>query len=321
MMCGKSKVIDLILSRLIMKVPYNLYVDYCFYNKKWSLRKDYIIDDLKYFFQYNPGVTKNNHDDKRDIIKKYLPYLHRKILLDTSDMKLSEFKKFVEDIDSFFYKPFDGDGGAGIQKFMCKNVEIACLYENIKKLKPGLLEETIKQHKEMNRLNPDAVSTLRITVFKHKNWPRIVFSTLRTSSKKGSVVDNASSGGCFANVDIESGEVCRNAYSECIAIKTITKECIRLLSFEGIETHPLTGVRFKGFKIPFYKESLEMVLEISNNIDFYGRKLIGFDVAITDNGPVIVEVNANRPDITDLLQTACKDMPMKSYIENIFAED
>lgn len=321
MICGKSKVIDLILSRLIMKIPYNVYVDYCFYNKKWALRKDYIIDDFQYFIKYNPGVTRNNHDDKRDLVKKYLPYMHRKIILDTSDMNFLEFKKFVKDIDSFFYKPFDGDGGTGIQKYICKNFETSNLYEIIKKLKPGLLEETIKQHKEMNRLNPEAVSTLRVTIFKHKNGPKIIFSTLRTSSKKGSVVDNAASGGCFANVDIEKGEVCRNAYSECIAFKTLTKECIPFLSSEGIESHPLTGVRFKGFKIPFYKEALEMVLEMSNNIDFYGRRLIGFDVAITNEGPVIVEVNANRPDITDLLQTACKDIPMKSYIENIFLED
>lgn len=317
-MCGQSKILDLFFSRLLLNVPYNLYVDLCFYDIPWYERSKYILDHAIYALKYNPGVTRSNHDDKRDIMKKIYPYLKRKVVLDTSSMSKSDFVDFCEGLDSFFYKPEDGDSGVGIRKFYIRNYEISELYETIKNFKSGVLEETIVQHSVMNTLNPDAVSTIRFMVFKHKTGgSSILFSTLRTSITKGAIVDNAGAGGCFASIDVTKGEICKNAYSECVAFKSFTKEIKPLIGKEGIEKHPLTGTKFVGFKIPYYEESKKMVLELANSIDFYGRRLLGFDVAITENGPVIVEVNANRPGICELYQIARKDTPLKSEFEDL----
>jgi len=317
-MCGKSKLLDIFLSRLFLKVPYNLYVDLCFYDIPWGERSKYILDHAIYALRYNPGVTRTNHDDKRDIIKKIFPYLKRKVIMDTSSMSKEEFISFCEGLDSFFYKPEDGDSGVGIKKFYIKNHELNELYETISNSKPGVLEETIKQHSKMKTLAPDAVSTIRFMVFKSKTGgASVLFSTLRTSISKDSVVDNAGAGGCFASIDVTKGEIWKNAYSECVAFKKITEEIKPLLGKEGLEKHPLTGTRFIGFKIPFYEKSKEMVLEMANKIDFYNRRLLGFDVAITESGPVIVEVNAHRPCICALYQIARKDTPLKREFEDM----
>lgn len=317
-MCGHSKMIDLFLSRLLLKIRYESYIDLCFYDVPWKERKKYILRDFPYALMCNPGVTRDNHDDKRDIMRKIYPYLKRKVVLDTSTMTKNEFITFCNDIDSFFYKPEDGDGGGGIQKYYLHDYEVDELYKVIKTLKAGVLEETICQHHVMGTINPDVVSSIRMTIYKSKNGAKLLFATLRTSFIKGSIVDNAGSGGCFASIDIDTGVVCRNAYAECHIIKTFTNETRSLISKKGMERHPLTGAKFIGFEIPCFKEATQMVLDIANNIDFYGRKLLGFDVAITENGPIVIEVNANRPGICELYQIARKDTPLKESFEKMF---
>lgn len=63
-----------------------------------------------------------------------------------------------------------------------------------------------------------------------------------------------------------------------------------------------------------------MVLDVANNVNFYNRRLLGFDIAITENGPLIVEVNANRPGICELYQIARKDMPLRESFEKMLED-
>lgn len=116
--CGENKIIDLLLSRFVLDVPYHLYIDLCFYDVPWRKRKKYILDHAAYALKFNPGVTRTNHDDKRELIKMIYPYLKRKVIMDTSSMDITEFASFCEGIDSFFYKPEDGDGGGWNKKIL-----------------------------------------------------------------------------------------------------------------------------------------------------------------------------------------------------------
>ena len=90
-------------------------------------------------------------------------------------------------------------------------------------------------------------------------------------------VDNYHSGGMATAVDLETGCIVTDGVNELGKI---------------IASHPKTGVTFKGFKIPYFKEALAMVTEAceKNKLSAY----IGWDVAISENGPVLIEVN-QRP--------------------------
>ena len=55
------------------------------------------------------------------------------------------------------------------------------------------------------------------------------------------------------------------------------------------ETHPITGAQIKGFQIPFWKETIEMVKEASTIIPGVGY--VEWDIGFTPNGPVFVEAN------------------------------
>lgn len=308
---GKTRFFDLLISRLFLGVPYDRYVDFCFYEKPWKNRKNYLYSEWKYYVKYNPGVTRDNHDDKSDIHSRVLPYLKRDVLK-THNLSLDAFKIFVQGKKSFFYKPLDGDSGRGVEKILVKD-DVSSLYTEVLKKGEGVLEETVIQHKDMDRMNPNLVQTIRFFVCKGSSETKIMFSALRTSLKDNVCVDNANAGGAFANIDLNTGLVSTNAFSEIAALKG--NYDVRLVNSVGLEKHPVTGTIFKGFKIPFFDEAVALVLEISNNVDFCGRRLLGLDIAISEKGPVVIEVNTNRPGISDLWQIPLKHTPLREQFE------
>lgn len=64
----------------------------------------------------------------------------------------------------------------------------------------------------------------------------------------------------------------------------------------------ITGIKFDGFKIPYWKKIKEMVLKAALVNDKVN--LVGWDVAISKNGPLIIE--GNRGPGFDLVQILLK---------------
>jgi hypothetical protein len=64
---------------------------------------------------------------------------------------------------------------------------------------------------------------------------------------------------------------------------------------EVCEMHPTTKWKLKGTKLPFIKESVELVKNMAKVVP--ELSYIGWDVAITPSGPVIVEGNGAPLDI------------------------
>lgn len=91
----------------------------------------------------------------------------------------------------------------------------------------------------------------------------------------GSFVDNVGAGGLTVSVDRETGIIDSDAIDE------------RGFRYE---THPETGVRFKGNQLPAWDRALEVVKAVSGRID--GARYVGWDLACTkDHDWVIVEGN------------------------------
>lgn len=81
-------------------------------------------------------------------------------------------------------------------------------------------------------------------------------------------------GGIFTIIDEKTG-ICRtDGYDE----------------FGGVfETHPESGVRYKGFQIPHWEDLLKFAEEIHRTVSWY--PYIGWDFAYTPHGWVLVEGN------------------------------
>ena len=187
-----------------------------------------------------------------------------------------------KDIDAFL-KEMLGECSTGIYPFELRGGKIYVErkesgLDSLKKIvaTKHLIQERIKQHEKMGQLCPASVNTIRLlTVNNHKQVDPIA-AILRIGIN-GSC-DNLTTGGVAVGVDIDSGK--------------LTKHGVRRPGFGGIvEEHPVTKIRFEGFEIPYYREMVELAQKLHEF--FYGVKCIGWDLAVTESGPVFIEGNDN----------------------------
>ena len=90
----------------------------------------------------------------------------------------------------------------------------------------------------------------------------------------GAAVDNISSGGLYALLD-EEGRLSARAF------------CDKTGKF--YEKHPEQNVSFAGYTVPFFHEAAELCRKSAERLPELGY--IGWDAAITANGPVLIEGN------------------------------
>ena len=190
--------------------------------------------------------------------------------LDLDGSNVDEAKDWLKDMDVVFAKPSKGVRGKGVTRLQVEDVEETinyCLNNNL-----DLLEEAIIQHKDMNSLYPDAINTVRFMTFVENKEVKIIGTRLRMGN--GGHVDNAAAGGLFATIDVDSGEIDSIAFNK---------------SGEKFEKHPITNHPIEGFKIPYWEEVIEMCKKAA--LEVPDVRSIGWDVAISKNGPLLIEGN------------------------------
>ncbi len=224
-------------------------------------------------------AAKYNNDpdvlyDKVRFDRKYKKYLGRKVWVN-KDTNFMEFLAFSLGLRKGFLKPVDLHGGMGTKIITMNRFDPRKKYKLYKKLinEPKLiLEEVIKQHPDMAAFYPGSINTVRIfSIVKEGKIDN--FASFVRFGVTG-IADNISTGGIGCGVDVETGIIETPAMGE-----------------DGIlrETHPVSGLRFQGFQIPYWDEILKMAgdaLRSNPGVDF-----VGWDFAITPKGPVIVEGN------------------------------
>ncbi len=146
-----------------------------------------------------------------------------------------------------------------------------------------IVQEKVVQHPEMSRLNPTSLNTLRILSLLYGNEVIILYAVVRIG-RKNRVVDNETSGGINADIDLASGRIWDCAYG------TPSEKRI---------THTDVGTLLKGFQIPSFDEAIRIVKDLHLRLPYF--HLVGWDFGIDDQGrPVMIEWNRNP----DLSQTA-----------------
>ena len=210
-------------------------------------------------------------DDKLLFNKIYKEFLKRDYL-DLNNSSLDDFKKFIKKHNKIICKIPDGTGGKGIQVIeIDKNTNVDELYNNLKNNNLMLVEEYLVQHEKMNKLYDQSVNTLRIITFLDENGVHILKTILKIGN--GGHVDNFSSGGMYTFVD-ENGRVFVPAIDEKGNI---------------FETHPISKTKIVGFEIPQYDEVVKLIQKIGKVNDKV--RYIGWDIAISKDGPVLIEGN------------------------------
>lgn len=178
-----------------------------------------------------------------------------------------------------FAKPTGGIGGGGAYRFSEQTIP-AVLVSAHRHLASThyIYEEEIVQHRVMAGIYPHSVNTLRIDTYRDDYGVVHPISALMRMGTGGHYVDNASSGGCFVGVDMDSGML------KCYAQRLPKKGGARF------REHPDTGIAFQGFEVPLFAESVELAC---NAARFVPQRMVGWDVAVSIDGPILVEANPN----------------------------
>ncbi|MBO4413687.1 MAG: hypothetical protein IKX86_00990 [Clostridia bacterium] len=252
------------------------YLNYEFYDRSPSERAKYatIRVQQNLYDKVNPREFRHFFANKTEFYEKYRGYMNRLMFCPASEGP-DALAAFLESSPDFIEKPRSGTGGKGIA--IRKAGEIGDAREYYEKLRADdvILEELIVQHPDLSRLCPRCVNTLRImTSAADPDDPVIIFAALRVGDGHHDV-DNFHSGGMGMLVNPETGRVEGDALDKNV---------------ERFSVHPVTGEKFDGFAIPFWTETRELVKSASGVIP--EMTVVGWDVAITPSGPVIVEGNA-----------------------------
>ena len=119
----------------------------------------------------------------------------------------------------------------------------------------------------------------------------------------GGVVDNFSSGGMYTYVD-DNGTVFVEAIDQADNI---------------FYTHPISKTQIVGFKVPMFNEAVELVKQCAHVVPQVAY--VGWDVAIGENGPEVIEGNA-YPGIFQIKSSLSNKkeglIPKYNAIMNIF---
>ncbi len=230
-------------------------------------------------------------------LPKILMYNYRHVfVVDNTSYRINsvhEFKLLLKEkvfhnnsvTDSIFIKRMYGTyGGENVYKLYASQLAtddqvINDLFNEV--LKTGyLFQETIRQHPDLNRLNPSCVNTLRLDTFVNTNGVIEIINGYLRTSVTNSHVDNISSGGCRIGIDLESGKLSGLGYMS--------------LKDGGINRpteHPVTHTVFHDFTIPYFVQARKLVIQVAGYVP--NMRLIGWDVAIGESGPVLVEGNSD----------------------------
>ena len=248
-------------------------------------------DSMKLFNKYNGSERADLlklYDDKIYTDRYFSEYLGRKWTA-TVGLSLSGFRRLFADTGRIVYKPAFGTKGRGIEVFCLDADGTDAAYRKLKALPAGVVEEYIVQHPDMDLLNPGSVNTIRAVTVSSSTHPvlpdgrrmDIAFAMVRIGNGS-TVVDNFHSGGMAAAVDLDTGMIATPAVDGQGTV---------------FYAHPVTATVFQGFQLPFFTEALNLIKEIISHKNVEG--FLGWDIAISVNGPVLVELNP-KPGVSGI---------------------
>jgi len=155
-----------------------------------------------------------------------------------------------------------------------------------------VLQERIDPHLILAQVKPDSLNTLRVVTVLDKETPRLL-SGFISFGLGDSGIDSWAKGAVYVGIDLDSGTLKGFGYTSPNS------------ALDGlIEKHPESLVKFDGIQIPYWEEAIQSCI-LGHKL-FYNCFIIGWDLAITMDGPMILEVN-EKPGM-NVIQCLDKDL-------------
>lgn len=140
-----------------------------------------------------------------------------------------------------------------------------------------LIEEYCEQHAWYKGLHPSSLNTMRLWAIRKTEGARaeVIAGYLRMG-QRGALVDNRQAGGLVARIDVQRGGVVG-----CV---------VDGLGGEWSSScHPETKANVEGEQLPYWNEAVSLAADALSV--FPNMRFAGVDVAVSPDGPMIIELN------------------------------
>lgn len=214
----------------------------------------------------------------------------------TQDNKLLAFPSQIEvgqqallDLGEarLFCKPLDGQCGKGIFILDIKDGKLSVEGEPMTfdqlmvRFSGGryLMQRFLQQHPQMAALHPQSINTIRLlTVRSLKDGQIHLMPSILRVGTGSNVMDNTTQGGLAIGINLETGYLLQYGFYKP---RFGTK----------VSEHPDSHIRFAEFQIPYFQEVKRQAILFHENLP--NIHSIGWDIAITPQGPAFIEGNDN----------------------------
>ena len=221
----------------------------------------------------------------------------------------------IEHYHHLFVKPIDGRKGEGIMGIDQENgrmllngvettlSEVECRLQQLSNNKVLIVQKRIQQHPAIASFHAKSVNTLRVVTINHlyssdPNDVVLVGAELRVGCGD-SFTDNISAGGIKIGVN-EDGLLQKYGF-------------FRLPFGTKTTIHPDSKLAFENYPLPYYNETIHKCKLFHSMLkDIH---LIGWDIAITEDGPVFIEGNDSCGTDFQVFNG-----PMKQYYDRYLPE-
>jgi hypothetical protein len=141
-----------------------------------------------------------------------------------------------------------------------------------------VLQTALRQHPVLEAAAGRAVGTLRIVTVRRDAMPEVLYALWKIPAPAAMSDNFWQEGSMIAPIDCQTGVVGQVRVGTGVKGRTI-------------DTHPVTGAALTGLQLPDWQAALTLAREGHAVMSEFG--VIGWDIALTSDGPTIVEGNAN----------------------------
>lgn len=217
-------------------------------------------------------------------VKNLAYIIDGKVILNDQDQKSEELKEYFSKLEGYFFiKSMDGECGDGVFSLKISNEEIILNKKSISldnliavfKNNDFVIQKKLIQDEAVSTIYPKSINTIRVSTIKADGEIYVTNAVIRFGAN-GNNVDNWAQGGVFVPIK-DDGTLDKYGF---FRPKFGTKTAI----------HPDTKIAFENYKIPYYTNAIEEVVKFHKYLDVHS---IGWDIAICEDGPVIIEGNDN----------------------------
>lgn len=258
------------------------YMIYHFYEKTDAQLETYMTRlKNKRFNSYLNDVSYTYlFDNKHDFYNTFKDLLGRDYV-DAINGSETEIAAIFDRHESVICKLPSESCSIGMQIYYRKDFDDPMDFAKLVKEKGyGVVEEVVVNHPDTAAVYPNSLNTIRIiTIIDDQGNIHVPLAAQKFGNGGNftDIGDLSDVNGMYTPVNIETGVIEMPLHDGYTIYDILYTE------------HPATGYKFEGFKIPYFQECKALAAEAAKRVPQV--RYVGWDVAVTPNGPVMIEGN------------------------------